>query len=185
VETRIVEATPGGNGTDLTADGLADLLAAARRPSRGDPGEVRLTETVRPSLASVRLLRDAVARGIAVTWHGSLDFGGDPALLYHLPPPACGHDPHWKATFRYGLCHYRVGPGFVVVIDRRRGSAVPTVIDDPDEMALLDGLAAPAPAPDGPAFDRLLRRGLVLEHNGAALTVPHRLLYWPIPCTAI
>jgi hypothetical protein len=133
----------------------------------------------------VRSLREAAGQGIAPTWRGSLDFGDDPALLYHLPPPADARDRRWTEVFRYGLCHFRVGPGFVTVVDHRRGTTAPILLRDPAEIAILHELAEPRACPASPAFSRLVDRGLVLRHAGKALSLPYRLRRWPIPCTAI
>ena len=81
--------------------------------------EVRVRETVGASdgiLHFLRFLREAASQGVDVAWESAGDLGCDTRLLYHLPPPA-GH-PSWRSAYRYGLCHYRVGPGFVTVADR-------------------------------------------------------------------
>jgi hypothetical protein len=92
----------------------------------------------------------------------------------------------WRAAFRYGLCYYRVGPGFLLVVDHRRTShGIASVLRDPDEIATLRGLAYPGPATETAAFARLCDQGLILRAGGAAVCLPYRLRLWPIPCTAI
>jgi uncharacterized protein DUF5825 len=137
----------------------------------------------------VRLLREAASYGVGVTWRGDLGLRADPRLLYHLPPPVSGAEPgtdRWRAMFRYGLCYYRVGPGFLLVVDHRRSiHAVAAVLREPDEIATLRGLACPGPAKNTAAFARLCDQGLIVRHGGAAVSLPYRLRRWPIPCTAI
>jgi hypothetical protein len=109
--------------------------------------------------------------------------GCDTRLLYHLAPPA--GDPSWRSAYRYGLCHYRVGPGFVTVTDQRRGPAVPITLRETQEIRLVQDLDRPGPSEKSSAFVRLLQSGLIIGHTRDALCLPYRLRRWPIPCTAI
>lgn len=152
---------------------------------------VRVEQRVQPddTLHFVRLLREAAGYGVGVTWRGNLGRRVDPQLLHHLPPPVGGAEPsmdRWRAAFRYGLCYYRVGPGFLLVADHRRTRhGVTAVLSDPDEIATLRDFAYPGPAAETAAFARLCDKGLVLRHGEAAVSLPYRLRRWPIPCTAI
>lgn len=153
---------------------------------------VHVEQCVQPGdnpLHFVRLLREAAGYGVGVTWRGDLGRCADPRLLHHLPPPVSGAEPgidRWRAVFRYGLCYYRVGPGFLLVVDHRRTiDGIAAVLRDPDEIATLRALAHPGPAKRTAAFARLYDQGLVMRHGGAAVSLPYRLRRWPIPCTAI
>lgn len=148
--------------------------------------EVRVRETVGASdgiLHFLRFLREAASQGVDVAWESAGDLGCDTRLLYHLPPPA-GH-PSWRSAYRYGLCHYRVGPGFVTVADRRRGPAMPVTLREPAEIRLVRDLDRPGPPEECPALARLRRLGLIIGAGRDALCLPYRLRRWPIPCTAI
>lgn len=148
--------------------------------------EVRIREAVGADdgiLHFLRFLREAASHGIDVVWESAGDLGCDTRLLYHLPPPA--GDRSWRSAYRYGLCHYRVGPGFVTVTDRRRGPAVPVILRDTREIGLIRGLDRPGPSEESSAFARLLHAGLLVGHGRHALRLPYRLRRWPIPCTAI
>src|ERR1700740_3363762 len=122
----LVTETPYAPGLDAVTGDL--LLQAGGR-------EVRIRETVGDNdgiLHFLRFLREAASHGINVVWESAGDLGCDPRLLYHLPPPA--GDPSWRSAYRYGLCHYRVGPGFVVVTDQRHGPAVPITLRETQEI---------------------------------------------------
>lgn len=148
--------------------------------------ELRIPEAVRSDegiLHFLRLLREAASYGINVAWESAGDLGCDTRLLYHLPPPAA--DPSWRSAYRYGLCHYRVGPGFLMVTDRRRGPAASFTLRGTREIGLVQNLDRPSPSEDSSAFDGLVRSGLIISHARDALCLPYRLRRWPIPCTAI
>ena len=106
-----------------------DLAEAVRAGARAVRflGAVRLAaDEPRATLAAVRLLREAAADGLPVTWNGTLGDGIAPRLLMHLPPPqaAVGESndastEEWRRRYRPGLCYYRFGPEFVFVKDVR------------------------------------------------------------------
>ncbi len=148
--------------------------------------EVRIREAVRAGegiLHFLRFLREAASHDVSVVWESAGDLGCDTRLLHHLPPRS--GDPSWRAAYRYGLCHYRVGPGFVTVTDRRRGPAVPVTLRDAEQVRLVRALDRPGPAEESAAFVALQRSGLIITHARDALCLPYRLRRWPIPCTAI
>ena len=177
----------GGARLRLTGDPFAPGLDAVTGPALHSAGvrRIEVAEQVRTGegvLRFIRLLREAASEGIEVTWRGALDLCAS-ELLYHLPPPE--GDARWRQTFRYGLCHYRVGPDFLLVSDSRRGRAVPAVLRDQARIAVLNALDRPERLPDGPALTALLDVGLVVRHEGVAVRLPYRLRRWPIPCTAV
>jgi hypothetical protein len=173
----IVTGTPYEPGLDAVAGDL--LWQAGVR-------EVRIRETVGADdglLHFLRFLREAASHGIDVVWESAGDLGCDTRLLYHLPPRA--GDPSWRSVYRYGLCHYRVGPGFVTVTDQRRGPAVPITLRGTQEIRLVRNLDRPGPSEESSAFIGLVRSGLIISNGRDALCLPYRLRRWPIPCTAI
>lgn len=148
--------------------------------------EVRIRETVGADdgiLHFLHFLREAASHDINVVWDSAGDLGCDTRLLYHLPPPA--GDPSWRSAYRYGLCHYRVGPGFVTVTDQRRGPAVPITLRETQKIRLIRDLDRPGPSEESSAFVALLQAGLIIGHGRDALCLPYRLRRWPIPCTAV
>lgn len=148
--------------------------------------EVRIPETVGADdgiLRFLRFLREAASHDIKVAWRSTGDLGCDARLLYHLPPPA--GDPSWRSAYRYGLCHYRVGPGFLTITDQRRGPAVSITLRGTREVQLVRDLDRPGPSDESAAFAGLVRSGLIISHARDALCLPYRLRRWPIPCTAI
>lgn len=174
----------------------ATRLAA---PDTGDPLD---------TLEFLRVLRQAAGEGAGVEWQADLPVP-DTRLLHHLPPPVApyaepalplpalltsapsgpwpggGAGTAWRAAYRPGLCHYRLGPGFVRVSDGRGGPVLTTTLTGESAAALRGYLdVGPAPVAD-PAFDELVRLGLILPLGGLALTLPYRIRRWPIPCTSI
>lgn len=148
--------------------------------------EVRIRETVGADggiLHFLRFLREAASHDINVVWESAGDLGCDTRLLYHLPPPA--GNPAWRSAYRYGLFHYRVGPGFVTVTDQRRGPAVPITLRRTQEVRLVQNFDRPGPSEESSAFVTLLQSGLIISRGRDALRLPYRLRRWPIPCTAI
>lgn len=170
---------------------LPDLVADGERLWQGGVRRIRIEGSVVASVPFLRCLRDALEHGITVTWDGDLDPGvrgaaGGSASLFHLPPPTSCRDHEWVARYRYGLCHFRVGPRFWTLVDRRAGpTAVPVVLRDQEELTILRETAEPVPVPASEARRRLAERGLILEHDGVVLRLPYRLRRWPIPCTAL
>jgi len=66
---------------------LAEAVRAGARALRF-LGAVRLSaDEPRATLGAVRLLREAAADGLPVSWNGSVGDGIAPGLLVHLPPP--------------------------------------------------------------------------------------------------
>lgn len=176
-----------------------DVAAAVRGGARA----LRFRGTVRLSadepcatLAAVRLLREAAADGLPVTWNGSVGDGIDPRLLVHLPPPQAAvsesnaaDGAEWRRRYRPGLCYYRLGPDFVFVKDVRTSGdaarfrldgvvdafrALEAVIDvtslDSSTLALLEDL-------DG--------EGLVLRLGDLATLLPSRMRRWPVPALEV
>jgi hypothetical protein len=150
------------------------------------------------TLLFLRRLRQAAGEGAALDWRAGEGAGLDwrvdllaagGRLLHHLPPPVSGPDASavaaWRAAHRPGLCHYRRGPGFLLVSDARGGAAVTTTLaGEPAEVFTRYLDVGPAPAAD-PVFDRLVTLGLILPLGDLALTLPYRIRRWPIPCTSI
>jgi hypothetical protein len=139
-------------------------------------------------LESLRTLRDRTARAESAPWHAELSGFQDPQVLFHLAPPETADRPDvlrsWRTAFRYGLLHYRRGPGFLVVHDARPGARSPrTIVDDPQAVAMLDENAGPLPLPSGrsPAIRELLDSRLLLVMGGHAIPLPYRLQRLPLP----
>jgi Family of unknown function (DUF5825) len=140
------------------------------------------------TLRFLRMLREAAGEGAEVAWQAELGVT-DTRLLHHLPPPAgAAAGPPlsaWRAAYRPALCHYRRGPGFLLVSDGRNGPVVTTKLTGESAQTFLRHLdVGQAPAGD-PVFDRLAGLGLILRLGDLALTLPCRLRRWPIPCTSI
>ena len=150
----------------------------------------------RPTLALVRLLREANSDGVPVGWSGEIDDDIDAGLLVHLPPPDPTTGRHadavlteWRQRYQPGLCYYRLGPDFVFIKDTRRigasarfrlEGAVPafrrleTLVDvaalDPETRRVMEDLE---------------RERLVLRLGGLATLLPSRMRRWPVPALEV
>jgi hypothetical protein len=148
----------------------------------------------RQVLEPLRRLRDAVGAGTAPAWEATARTGLDTRLLHHLPPPSVrGPDPDWlvawRSSYRFGLCYYRRGPGFAVVRDHRAVATAARLVLDGVSFAVLEAFGTPRPIPrQGPEADavaRLAEAALLVVVGAHAMTLPYRLVRWPIPATAV
>jgi uncharacterized protein DUF5825 len=176
-----------------------DLEAAVASGVRS----VRILEPVelseaqpRATLALVRLLREATADNVAVEWRGSST--GFERMLVHLPPPAPPpgeEDPPevagWREHHRPGLCHYRIGPSFVLVKDVRNADASARFRLEGDEVvsAFRTLEAVVEVATLDPETLQLLhdleQESLVLRLGGLATLLPFRVRRWPVPADLV
>lgn len=137
----------------------------------------------------IRFLRDAVAASLPVRWSmAEVDEDLLPRLTHLFPPSNAPAS--WITDFGFGRFFWRNGPSFITVRDLR-SSQDPTqyILDDPDLVAIFRGaeqsLDVASLKPSNAALRELIDEGLVLELGGRALTLPYRLLTWPIPCMAL
>ncbi|MFL6138245.1 MAG: DUF5825 family protein [Frankiaceae bacterium] len=154
---------------------------------RLDPGEDALLDVL-------RRLRDAAAVGDAPSWQALPEAAIDTRSLHHLPPPSVAGAPppwlvEWRAAYRFGLCHFRCGPGFAVVRDDRAVAGAPRLVVDARGREALESWTAPGPLPRqgevAEAVAPLVAAALVLVVGNDAMTLPYRLVRWPIPVTAV
>ncbi|MFI0796802.1 DUF5825 family protein [Micromonospora rubida] len=169
---------------------VTGTLAAHSRLGIGGTIRIGNDENALPALA---LLREASALAADVGWTAVVDGPVPIWQLTHLPPPrdvsgvAPGDLARWRETFRFGLCYYRRGPGFLTVHDARRGVPTRSTIADPAAIAAVEALRTPRRVAD---LDPVLRdavaglagRGLVLHIGRSAMTLPWRPTRWPVPC---
>jgi hypothetical protein len=170
-------------------------LAIARSQRLKVSVPLRLGTDPSRDLAALRFLTEAAVQMADLTWTLS---GAPPwpvRTLVHLPPPGDGADPiaqryaaQWRREHRYGLCTYRVGPGFVRIRDVRPGGPhLRVVVDGPwaDVFGFL--VTEDAEVIDGPGRqlqDELVAAGLALAVGTVTHVLPCRLRRWPIPYTA-
>ncbi|HTZ42284.1 MAG TPA: DUF5825 family protein [Jatrophihabitans sp.] len=183
------ETPPDAGHVELLLAAGVDSVQLAR-PER-DAGELWW-----PSM--IAFLREAVSHGLPVSWQPPLsagwDDGLDVSLLVHLPPPTIGDGAgraatDWSHRHAPGLCRWRQGTGFVVVLDERDGAASQTVIDDPVLTGAFGALHEPTRLAElgrrsRAAAGELIEAGFVLDLNGIAVTLPYRLRHWPVPNTS-
>ena len=139
-------------------DPLALDAAGHHRLVLADP--VPLGEDDEFDVRFVRLLREAISVALHVDWTAAGAVPFDPDDVCHLQPPARGPDHAWRDRFRFGLCFYRKGPGFVLLKDTRDlATGARFRLDDPRAVAAFDELeqvlsvsgSPPLSAPDAAA----------------------------------
>lgn len=184
------------------AQDLFDSYALRYRATVSDGGivigeEIDLSRDAKSTMAFLVFLQAALTRGVEVRWSGLVRGEFDTASLHHLWPPAtvaglpAGKVRAWQETFRYGLCYFRAGPGFILVNDGRASDGkVRFVIDHPDLVATF--LAGREPLVNGSltavqreAVDLLEAENLVYRIGELLLTLPARMRQWPVPCTTV
>lgn len=145
-------------------------------------------------LELLALLRDCVALGIDVVWTGERCGEIDPHHLMHLPPPTaypCSEAVlnAWR-DFSFGTCFWRNGPGFAIVRDLRPGGPPTRLTLEADTYdafiagsrpVCIESLSERVRA----ALVDLAHERLVAIHDGWFLTLPYRIVKWPIPYVAI
>jgi len=147
-----------------------------------------------------RFLREALSSLLGVEWSlatpGPADVGG----ICHLPPPspdagaasaAIMYADQWRQGYGFGHCCYRLGPGFVSIVDvREEDNAARFLLDDPAVveafLILADAVRLPGLPPLATELaGQLAEAGLLLRLGDWATLLPHRLERWPVPCTAV
>jgi hypothetical protein len=169
------------------ADGCQRLVVTGPVPAGLD---------VDADLRLLRFLRAATSRTLRVDW----ELAGRPLVaerdLLHLVPPTAGADAAgaacataWRAGYRYGSYHYRVGPDFVTVKDIRPGGPPVHLTIDGDsarqfhELAGAEHLADLSPAATAALADAV-EFGLAVRGDHALLLLPWRMRRWPVPYVA-
>jgi hypothetical protein len=159
--------------------------------------KVELGADAMTTLAFVAFLQTCVTQAVPVCWSGRVRGELDCAPLHHLWPPVmitgvaaqCARA--WRDDFRYGLCHFRQGPDFLLVKDSRDPNhQVQLVIDHPDLISAFQVGRAPLPVADLSATQQeavrvLTDENLVYRVGELLLTLPTRMHRWPIPFTAV
>ena len=205
----------GEHQEDITAPLTASMLAAMTPAWFRDRGccAVRLTQPVSFGTGTanaefevrfIRFLREALSCLLTVKWSlrlaGSIDVGA----VCHLPPPTAGgvagvagrpadQPPadQWRAEYGFGHCFYRVGPGFIHVVDvRDADDAARFLLDDPATVEafslLADAVQLSALPPLAKELaDQLDDARLLFRIGDWATLLPYRLQRWPLPCTAV
>jgi hypothetical protein len=143
----------------------------------------------------VRLLREATALSVPVSWQLTNDPPIDVGLLAHLSAPTyiVGVKPEvpldeWRSKPQGRTLYWRQGPDFIQVRDTRIGRvAARWLLDDLPTQRVFRSFLEPQDTPlesSGP-FRDLSEAGLLLVQNAYSVALPYRVVQWPIPYTAI
>jgi hypothetical protein len=137
----------------------------------------------------LRLLREAMSMTMTVDWTPASAVPFDPRMVRHLVPPREGADA-WRDGYRFGLCFYQVGPGFVLLKDTRENGGARYRIDDERAVTawheLGSVLSLPAASPGVRELCELLTaENLVMRCGDWVTLLPFRMRRWPVPFDAI
>ncbi|MET8630888.1 DUF5825 family protein [Kitasatospora sp. NPDC004669] len=190
--------------TAVFGDRAADLIR------RHDPGygttvergvivvrdEVDLGGNPLATLTFLAFLRVCLEEGVAVRWTATASGELDTAPLHHLWPPSgivglpTDRRRAWRQAFRYGLCYFRRGPGFITVKDARAEHGVHLMLDHPDLIATFLAGCTPLPADPLTATQRqavglLTAENLMYSLGDLLLTLPTHMRRWPVPFSAV
>lgn len=178
----------GGAGVGDRLDRM--VAAGARRLELPEP--YRFGNSDGDDAAMLRLLAGATTRFLDVRWRLAGDLPWDLPTVVHLTPPSGGVDPvasalaaGWRERYRFGLCTYRYGPGFVLLRDVRPGRQRKRVTLDGPWVAHFRRFAEhedAAPVPESAVLrDELTEVGLALRCGHERVLLPYRLRRWPVP----
>ncbi|MFH9347768.1 DUF5825 family protein [Kitasatospora sp. NPDC017646] len=157
------------------------------------PDEVDLGGDALAALGFLAFLRVALEEGVPVRWTASGGGELDTAPLRHLWPPSgfagLPADP-WEEAFRYGLCYFRRGPGFITVKDARAEHDVHLMLDHPDLVTTFLAGRTPLPvealtATQRQAVGLLIAENLMYRLGDLLLTLPTHMRRWPVPFSAV
>ncbi|MFF9645006.1 DUF5825 family protein [Kitasatospora aureofaciens] len=145
------------------------------------------------TLSFLRFLQVALEEGVAVRWAASGGGELDTAPLHHLWPPSriagLAAEP-WEEAFRYGLCYFRRGPGFITIKDARAENDIHLTLDHPDLIATFMAGRTPLPAERLTATQReavglLIAENLMYRVGDVLLTLPTHMRRWPVPFSTV
>jgi hypothetical protein len=210
MSTKMLGRRPGAYAADPRVHRMDDPLSTGRlaeiRPAAlaADGREllvltepVGLGEDAEFDVRFLCLLREAMSVMLRVDWTARSPGTMDPSLVCHLPPPrtgpATGEDGlrDWRDRYRFGLCYYRIGPGFVVIKDTRNQEAgVRFRLDDPPAVAAFAELEQAVHLPSAGAetrelFELLAGERLAVRNDAWATVLPFRMRRWPVPWDAV
>lgn len=140
-------------------------------------------------LATIIDLQTAISDSRRVHWVARGDLGSELAgLLEHLPPPAEGggiHADAWRNEHSYGALFERLGPGFILIRERRSGREGAIFnVRDPNLLSCISRLRVPS-AHLCDTCAPLIDEGLVLRCDAHSIYLPFRLKLPPTPFLAI
>jgi hypothetical protein len=195
--------TFGSRACDLLDSHAQDYSATVEGNAIVVHEDVELGADALATMTFLAFLRAALTENVEVRWNARISGNGsgmlDTTPLHHLWPPTTiavgGLPPEpagaWRAAFKYGLCYYRRGPGFILIKDTRIADCrVHLTVDHPDLMAtFLAGCTllrdSALTSTQREAVDVLAGENLVYRVADLLLTLPIRMRRWPVPFSAV
>nr|WP_255679581.1 DUF5825 family protein [Brevibacillus humidisoli] len=148
-------------------------------------------------IKQIQLMRDSQSLGIKMYWEGVVTEKFDFYQLFHMVPPIKLDVPgytnlieEWHQNYRYGSFYYRKGPSFLLIKDTRLPeNSCRFVIDELPLLNIVYQCLTPQHRDqinEGSSYvEQLVNEGILLEYHDYLITLPYRVLKWPIPYDAI
>jgi hypothetical protein len=137
------------------------------------------------------LLREAMSVILRVDWSATAPVPFEPSMVGHLQPPRAPAGDEWRRLHRFGLCYYRLGPGFVLLRDTRDAEESARYrLDDPEAVLAWSELEAVRRIPElsgstRALYELLAGEDMVLRRGEWVTVLPYRLRRWPLPFDAV
>jgi hypothetical protein len=144
-------------------------------------------------LRFLHLLREAMSVILRVDWSTEAPAPFELSMVAHLQPPRSGapFSREWSLQHRFGLCYYRLGPGFVLLRDTRDAEdgaryrlEHPEAVVSWSELEPVRRLSGLSASTRG-LYDLLTGEDMVLRCGEWVTVLPYRLRRWPVPFDAV
>jgi hypothetical protein len=147
------------------------------------------------ALRQVQLLRECVSLGVRICWKGKIDKDFNLKPFFHLPPPISLNASEsilndWRETYQFGTFFWRQGPEFIFVKDiRDPKNSAKFIIDDAPMISIINQCLKPTKTNTFKGkelfVEELIEEGILFECQDYILTLPYRIMEWPIPFDTI
>ncbi|MFD9623907.1 DUF5825 family protein [Streptomyces virginiae] len=178
------------------------ILAAVPEIRGGRVGQVHLDRPVRfgqnlhTDILLIYLLRECATAGISVHWAVDVAPKWDTRLMHHLPPPQRGAktDPKiesWIDSYRHTSFFYRRGPGFYLINDSRYSKYAKRyrlrLDGQSDRFEQIQEVCNISSS--NQEIHELISKiepiGVVFRLSDWVISLPHRMLKWPVPSWSV
>jgi hypothetical protein len=142
-------------------------------------------------LRFLHLLREAMSVILRVDWSTAAPVPFELSMVAHLQPPRAQSGDGWRNRHRFGLCYYRIGPGFVLLRDTRdAANGARYRLDDAEAVLSLPELETVRRLPELSAdarelYQLLAGEDMVMRCGEWVTVLPYRLRRWPLPFDAV
>jgi hypothetical protein len=185
--THVLHLSEAADDLDTALDVIPQLQADDQRLEFDRP--VRFGGRPEFDTAVLRILGAAAAAFVPVDWTLTGDLPWAVRSVLHLPPPRDNGTVAartWRAHFRFGLCAYRTGPGFISIHDVRPAGPKNRVIVQDEWAPTFLTLACTDLIPTDERGMTLLEQLAAIElalrvGDDRCVVLPYHAYRWPVP----